>query len=147
MLNIIRHHDPIGRTVRDLLSFAVDESIFRTPVFNSDAAATLALDIAESDGELIVRASVPGFGKEDIDVQIHDGVLSIKAEHSEDPEDPETTDDRFYRRERRVGSVSRTVALPGELTLADSRAELADGVLTLRIPQAEASRPKQIPIE
>jgi len=144
MLNIIRHHDPIGRSVRDLLSFAVDESFFRTPVFGSDAAGTLALDIAESEGELIVRASVPGFGKDDIEVQILDGVLSIKAEHTEDQE---TTDERFYRRERRVGSVSRTVALPGELTVADSRAELADGVLTLRIPQAEASRPKQIPIE
>ena len=144
MLNIIRHHDPIGRSIRDLLSFAVDESLLGTPIFDSDAAGTLALDIAESDGELIVRASVPGFGKEDIDVQIHDGVLSIKAEH---PEGQETTDERFYRRERRVGSVSRTVALPGELTVVDSRAELADGVLTLRIPQAEASRPKQIPIE
>ncbi|MHC5006869.1 MAG: Hsp20/alpha crystallin family protein [Planctomycetota bacterium] len=144
MLNIIRHHDPIGRSVRDLLSFAVDESLFRTPAFGSDAAGTLALDIAESEGELIVRASVPGFGKDDIEVQILDGVLSIKAERTEDSE---TTDERFYRRERRVGSVSRTVALPGELTVADSRAELADGVLTLRIPQAEASRPKQIPIE
>jgi HSP20 family protein len=144
MLNFIRHHDPIGRSVRDLLSFAVDESLLGTPVFDADAAGTLALDIAESEGELIVRASVPGFAREDIDVQIHEGVLSIKAEHTEDAE---TTDERFYRRERRVGSVSRTVALPGDLTVVESRAELADGVLTLRIPQAEASRPKQIPIE
>ncbi|MHC4769638.1 MAG: Hsp20/alpha crystallin family protein [Planctomycetota bacterium] len=144
MLNIIRHHDPIGRSVRDLLSFAVDESLFRTPVFDSDAARTLALDIAESDGEVIVRASVPGFGKDDIDVQIHDGVLSIKAERTEDQE---ATDERFHRRERRVGSVSRTIALPGELSVDDACAELADGVLTLRIPRAEVSRPKQIPIE
>jgi HSP20 family molecular chaperone IbpA len=43
--------------------------------------------------------------------------------------------------------VSRTVALPGEFTVTDARAELADGVLTLRLPQAEASRPKQIPIK
>ncbi|MHC4101024.1 MAG: Hsp20/alpha crystallin family protein [Planctomycetota bacterium] len=144
MLNIIRHHDPIGRSVRDLLSFVADEPFFRTPVLDADAAGALALDIAESDGELIVRASVPGFSKEDIDVQIHDGVLSIKAEHTEDQE---TTDERFFRRERRVGSVSRTVALPGEFTVTDARAELADGVLTLRLPQAEASRPKQIPIK
>ena len=144
MLNIIRHHDPIGRSVRELLSFVADEPFFRTPVFDSDKTGMLALDIAEGDGELIVRASVPGFSKEDIDVQIQDGVLSIKAGHTEDPE---TSDERFYRRERRVGAVSRRVALPGEFTEAEARAELADGVLTLRIPQAEASRPKQIPIQ
>ncbi|MHC4429376.1 MAG: Hsp20/alpha crystallin family protein [Planctomycetota bacterium] len=144
MLNIIRHHDPIGRSVRDLLSFVADEPFFRSPVYDTGEAGMLALDIVEGDGELIVRASLPGFAKEDIDVQIHDGVLSIKAEHAEDQE---SGDDHFYRRERRVGSVSRRVVLPGEITEAKAGADLADGVLTLRIPQAEASRPKQIPIE
>ncbi len=142
MLDIIRR-DPVGRSVRDLLSFVADDPFFRTPLFESNGQGTLALDIAEGDGELIVRASVPGFAKEDIDVQIHNGVLSITAERSREEE---TEDERYYRRERRTGSVSRRIALPGEVSEASARAELADGVLTLRIPQAEAARPKQIPI-
>jgi HSP20 family protein len=143
MLDIIRR-DPVGRSVRDLLSFVADDPFFRTPLFESSEEGTLALDIAEGDGELIVRASVPGFAKEDIDVQIHNGVLSIKAEQSREKE---TKDERYYRRERRTGSVSRRIALPGVVSEASAHAELSDGVLTLRIPQAEVSRPKQIPIE
>jgi HSP20 family protein len=144
MLDIIRR-DPVGRSVRDLLSFVADDPFFRTPLFKNGAAGegTLALDIVEGDGELIVKASVPGFKKEDIDVQIHEGVLTIRAERSEEQE---REDERFYRRERRTGSVSRRVALPAEIADTDATAVLEDGVLTLRIPQAEAAKPKQIPI-
>jgi HSP20 family protein len=144
MLNIIRHHDPIGRSVRDLLGFVADEPFFRTALGESGSESRLPLDIAQGDGELIVRASMPGFGKDDIEVQIHEGLLTIKAAHTDDQA---SEDERFYRRERRVGALSRRVALPGEVSDAEAHAELTDGVLTLRIPQAEESRPRQIPIE
>ena len=145
MLELIRR-DPVGRSVRDLLGFVAEDPFFRMPRPTNGAGpeGALALDIAEGDGELIVRASVPGFAKEDIDVQIHDGVLTIKAEQSQEKQ---TEDERFYRRERRTGSVSRRVTLPGEVAAAGTKAALADGVLTLRIPQAEAAKPKQIPID
>src|SRR5207248_9360119 len=70
----------------------------------------LPVDISEQGQQLIVRASVPGFAKDDIDVQVHQGVLSINAKHSTENE---TTDEKWYRRERRYGSVSRRIALPG----------------------------------
>lgn len=92
----------------------------------------------------MVRASLPGFKKEDIDIQVNDGVLAIKAEHSEERE---VKDERYYRRERRFGAVSRRIALPGIVHDAPVSAELTDGVLTLAIDVPEQARPKQIEIK
>ena len=104
---------------------------------------TLPVDISETDGEIIVRASLPGYLRDDIDVQLHQGVLTIKANLSW-PE--EMSNERFHRRERALGPVSRRVALPGLLYESKVRAELKDGVLTLRIPIPEQAKPKRIQI-
>ncbi len=143
MFEIMRR-DPFGRTgVRDLLGLINNDPFFRTTTEETNEG-TLALDVSENDGEVIVRASMPGFKKEDIDVQLDNGVLSIKAEHNEEHE---TTDEKFYRRERTYGSVFRRIALPGVTNDAATKAELKDGVLTLRVAQAEAARPKRIAIK
>jgi HSP20 family protein len=105
---------------------------------------TLPVDIAESEGKLLVKASLPGFAKDDIDVQVNEGVLSIKAEHSDETE---TKNEKFYRRERRYGSVSRRIALPGIVHDAPVDAQLKDGVLTLAIEVPEKAKPKQIEIK
>ncbi|MGE0135732.1 MAG: Hsp20/alpha crystallin family protein, partial [Dehalococcoidia bacterium] len=69
---------------------------------------------------------------------------SIKAEHSEETE---TRNEKYYRRERRFGSVSRRIALPGIVHDAPVSAQLKDGVLTLSIEVPEKARPKQIEIQ
>lgn len=110
---------------------------------------TLALDVSEQDGEWLVRASLPGFSKDDIVVRVHEGVLSIEATHKSTDESDEQTDEgaRYYRRERRSGSAGRRIALPGVLHEAEVDGELKDGVLTLRIPVPEQAKPKQIEIK
>ena len=121
-----------------------DESV-RWPMLNgANEEGTLPIDVLEHDGKVVVRASLPGFKKEDIDVQLHEGVLSIKAEHTEEREEQ---GDRWYRRERRTGSVSRRIALPGIVADADVTAELKDGVLTVSVPTPEKPGPKQIEIQ
>ncbi|MBM4107311.1 MAG: Hsp20/alpha crystallin family protein [Phycisphaerae bacterium] len=92
----------------------------------------LALDISEDEKSLVVRASLPGFRKEDVEVEVHDGVLSITAQRGEEHE---TKNERFYRKERRMSSVSRRIALPASVAESDTKAELKDGVLTLRLPK------------
>lgn len=144
MFEITRHEPFRTNPLRDIVSFINSDPFFRTPMFTDTDEGSLAVDVSETDGHVVVRTSLPGFKREDIDVQIHDGVLSIKAEHDEETE---TKDEKFYRKERRYGSVSRRVALPGVLNDAEARAELKDGVLTLRIPQAATARPKQIAIK
>ena len=103
----------------------------------------LPVDVSEKDNQYIIRASLPGFNKDEIDVQVHEGVVTIKAERSEEDE---CKDEKFYCRERRWGAVSRSVTLPGVGSDADTKAEYKDGVLTLHVPQSPAMKPKKVKI-
>ena len=105
---------------------------------------TLALDISEDERNVYVRASLPGFKKEDVEISVHDGVLSIKAQHEQVVEDKK---ERFYRRERRVGSLSRRIALPGTVEENKTSAELINGVLTLTLPKIPKEEPRKIAIK
>jgi HSP20 family protein len=130
---------------RQMMDRMLNEPFFHMPVLaHGWDEGTLPVDISEADGKLTVRASLPGYAKEDIDVQVDEGVLSIKAQHTEETE---TKDEKYYRRERRTGSVSRRIALPGIVHEAPVDAELKDGVLTLSIAVPEQAKPKQIEIK
>jgi HSP20 family protein len=103
----------------------------------------LPLDISEDDKSVVVRASLPGFSKDEIDVQVHNGIVSINAEHKEEHEEK---GERFVRRERRYGSLSRRVALPTNVKEDQCEAELRNGELILRIPRSEEAMPRKIQI-
>lgn len=105
---------------------------------------TLALDIYEEGDALVVEASVPGFQRDDIAIQLHQGLLSIVA--SRPPRATADSGRRYFRRERPVGSWTRRVALPGVVHDAEVDAELKHGVLTLRIPVPDSAKPRQIEI-
>ena len=142
MADIVRH-DPFT-SLRQTMDRLFDDSFFRTPGRLFDDDGTLPVDISETETDLIVRASLPGFEKDEIDVNVNDGVLSIKGQHSEEREEK---GERFYRRERHYGAVSRRIALPGIVADAEVDAELKGGVLTLHIPLPEKAKPKQIEIK
>ncbi len=149
MPDIIRR-EPFGLNAnfRQAMERFFDEPFFRHPAGFLSEEGTLALDISESqDGDnkaIVVRADLPGFTKDEVDVQMHDGVLSITARHAEEHEDQ---GDRWYRRERSWGSLNRRVALPGVVKNAPVEATLKDGVLTLHIPLPKEAGPKQIEIK
>lgn len=107
------------------------------------SAGTLAVDVSEDEQSLIVRASLPGYRKEEIDIEVHDNVLSIKAEHAEETEEK---NERYHRRERRFGSVSRLISLPDTVNGDDVKAELKEGVLTLRLAKAPQEHPRKVQI-
>lgn len=104
----------------------------------------LPVDISEKDGDFLIRASLPGYNKDDVDIQVHDGTVTIKAEHSEEFEDQ---NEKFYRKERRFGSVSRSITLPGVTGESDVKADLKDGVLTVRVQQSPAAKPKKVKVD
>jgi HSP20 family protein len=133
------------RGLRAAMDRIFDEPFFRTSATTEGGNdATLAVDIAETDGKLVVRASLPGYAKEDIDVSVKEGVLSINAKHAAESE---TRNEKYYRRERRYGSVSRHIALPATVHEAPVDAELKDGVLTLSIEVPAEPQPKQVEIK
>ena len=142
MADIMVRRDPfVG--MRQVMDRLFDESFFRPIHTHSWDEGTLPIDIYERDGKLQVRASLPGFNKDDIDVQVHEGVLSIDAKYATDDK---TAEGRWYRRERHISSLSRRIALPDVVQDAEVDAELADGVLTLSLPLQEKPQPRQIEI-
>jgi HSP20 family protein len=103
----------------------------------------LAVDVSEDARNVIVRASLPGFAKENVDVEVHEGVLTIKATQSEQREEK---GERFYHKERRFGSLSRRIALPCAVQDTEAKAELTNGVLTLRLPKSQKDTPRKLAI-
>lgn len=142
MRSIIRREPTVERLLSSVFSDPFFEGTLPS-LLNRSEEGTLALDVSEDDANVIVRASLPGFTKDDVNIEVHDGVLTIKAEHAEEREE---TGERFYRRERQFGSVSRRVALPSAVVEDDAHAELKDGVLTLRLPKTKQATPKKIAI-
>ena len=136
-----------GRLFNDLFSDPIF-ALVRQPVvgLNGPGAVdegALALDVSEDDKDVIVRASLPGFAKEEINVEIHDGVLTIEAEHTEETEERK---EKFYRKERRFGSVSRRIALPTQVDESATQGELKDGVLTLRLSKSTRAQTRKVTI-
>ncbi len=136
----------IRRTPIEVPEFAsLLNQVFSEPFLASvpSVASTLAVDVSEDDTSVYVRASLPGFAKEEVSIEVHDSVLSIRAEHNEEREEKS---EKFYRRERRFGSLSRSIALPSPVREGEASAELKDGVLTVRIPRIAEKSPKKIAI-
>ena len=108
-------------------------------------ATTPAIDVSETDGEYRIKAEVPGVKKEDLDISVQDGVLTIKAETKF--EDEETKDDRVIRQERRYGKFVRTLRLGKDVDTSNVRAQYTDGVLELKLAKLEEVKPKRIEVD
>lgn len=139
----IRLRDPFAIAIPDFGNFF--RGFFNDEEMPALDEGSLAVDISQGkEGETIVRASLPGFKREDVQLSVHNGVLDIKAESKHEEE---TKSEKFYRRERRVSSVSRRIALPGNPDGEGVSAELRDGVLTVKVPGAVKNGPKQISVK
>ena len=104
---------------------------------------TPALDLYEDKDSFTIKAELPGMKKEDIDISLHNGSLSISGERK--------TEDKFessevYRAERFVGRFQRTVALPTSVAMDKVKAQYKDGVLTITLPKTEEAKPKHIEV-
>lgn len=104
-----------------------------------------ALDVTETENEYRVRADLPGVKKEDLDISVHDGVLTINAETKY--EDEEKKQGRVIRQERRYGKFVRSMRLGDSIDSDKIKADYKDGVLNLVLPKAEEVRPKRIDVK
>jgi HSP20 family protein len=103
----------------------------------------LPLDVTNGKDELVVEAALPGFKPGDVDITVENGTLSIRAESQTETSHGEG---ESLVQEIRRGSVSRIVSLPNGLEPDKASATFENGILTLRIPRAEAVKPRQIRI-
>lgn len=102
-----------------------------------------AVDIFEKDGNVVVKAALPGVKPEEIDVNVSDGVLYIRAETKAE-EDVHEKD--YHRKEYRYGKYARSFRLPDNLDASKASAKYENGMLRLTFPKTEAAKPKPIKV-
>ena len=102
------------------------------------------VDIYETDAhEVVLKAELPDLKREDISVTFENGVLTLRGERKLEQE---VKKDNFQRIERRHGAFSRSFTLPNTVDAGKINASYKDGVLTIRLPQREEAKPKQIAV-
>lgn len=104
---------------------------------------TPAFDVYEDKDNVYVRAELPGMRKEDIDLSLHNGSLSISGERKGEEQ---LKDAEVYRSERFFGRFQRTISLPTAVAADRIKAQYKDGILNVTLPKAEEAKPKHIDV-
>lgn len=102
-----------------------------------------AVDVRETEESYVVTAELPGVDKDDISVEIHDDVLSIRGEKRSEREGEK---DKRHWVERSYGAFSRSIRVPSGLDDSNLKASFKDGVLTIEIPKPEERKPRTVTI-
>jgi HSP20 family protein len=153
-MDLIRYQGPelTPWSAADRWSNLRDElnSFFELPVWSSFARAgqlftgwSPALDLYQSNDNVIAVVELPGMRKEDIEISLHDGTLTISGERKRENS---SNDDKAERTERYVGTFRRSIALPTRVDAGKVSATYRDGILTVTLPKAEEVKPKQIQV-
>ncbi len=102
-----------------------------------------SVDILEKDGNLILRAELPGMSEKQIELKLEGNTLTLKGERKMEKEDDKTN---YHRVESFYGTFTRSFRLPDTVDSEKISADYKDGVLTITIPQRPEVRPREIPV-
>ncbi len=124
--------------------FEFEEREFRMPLPTWREISTIPVDVAETREEVIVRADLPGFAKDEIRVKATENEVILEAEKKE--ERKEEGED-YLRQERRMNRVARAIPLPVAVIPEKAKAKFENGVLEIRLPKAEIEEEEEKEIE
>jgi HSP20 family protein len=135
-------------TIQDRMN-RVFEDAFRSPVRTGEedwlgGSWAPAVDIYEHDGNLVLKAELPGIDPKDVDVRVENNVLTLRGERQFDQE---VKRESCHRVERAYGTFSRSFTLPNVVDTGSIKAEYKDGVLRVTMPKREEAKPKQIQVQ
>jgi len=125
------------------------DRLFEAPLAELTRASQLlsgwtpALDVYEDKDNVYVRAELPGMKREEIELSLHNGSLSLSGERKSEGK---YKDAEVYRSERFFGRFQRTVTLPTPVAAEKVKAQYQDGILTVTLPKAEEAKPKHIDV-
>jgi HSP20 family protein len=120
-----------------------DDNFFR-PTWTSNGHSAPLVDLYQTADEVHVKAAMPGIKAEDVDIQVHGDMLTIKAELKQEEERNDAT---YHVREQRFQSYARSLTLPTAVKADKAEAEVIDGILHITLPKAEEAKPKQITVK
>ena len=145
MVSIVRR-DPYRtlNALQEQFSRFFDDPFTRFPG-NESALTTWspAVDIYETEQELVVREDMPDLAEKDIDVRVENNMLTIRGERKFEKN---VSEENFLRMERSYGSFSRSFSLPNTVNTDQIKADYRNGVLTVTLPKREESKPKQVKV-
>ena len=130
-------------TLREAMDHLFDDA-FTRPLTIRDGWSAPAIDMYQTDDEIVVKASLPGVKADDVQINVSGEVLTIKGESKQMEEKNEKS---WHMREQRWGSFERSVALPTEVVSDQAKAEFENGILVITLPKAEEVKPKTISIK
>jgi len=113
-------------------------------VITSTTTAWPAIDVAEDDAKITVRADVPGLEIKDVSVEVSGSVLTISGSRTEEHKEEKKG---YFRQERSSGSFSRAITLPPYADAANVAASYDKGVLTVTIPKVPGQEPKRVEVK
>ncbi|HTD46745.1 MAG TPA: Hsp20/alpha crystallin family protein [bacterium] len=123
----------------------LDEFLTRRP--GHDRAAPErepAVEMFETEQDVVVRAEMPNVDPKNVDVTVTDGAITLRGQTKHEEEQKGRN---YYRRELRAGSFTRTLPLPTEVKSAEAKATYKDGVLEVKIPKSERVRPTSVKVQ
>ena len=134
--------DELGRIQQQMLrlSEALQPRLFGHPT----AGVFPAVNLTEDKDNYYLRAELPGVKSDALDIQVTGRNVSLSGERVIDTEGDGV---RYHRREREGGKFSRIVGLPTDIDAEKVSAKMENGILTIRVPKAEAAKPKQIAVK
>lgn len=129
-------------TLREAMDRLFDDA-FTRPFSIRDGWSAPAIDMYQTDDEIVVKASLPGIKADEVQINITGDVLTLKGEvkHQE-----ESKDKAWHIREQCWGSFQRSVALPTNVVADKAKAEFENGILAITLPKAEEVKPTTITI-
>ena len=125
---------------RNNFGFDLFDEMFKDPFFSrrENQNAVMKTDIREKDGDYLMDIDLPGFSKDDISAELHDGYMTVTAKKEEN-NDEKDDKGNYIHRERYSGSCSRRFYV-GDISEADIKASYKDGTLHLEIPKEEPKK-------
>jgi HSP20 family protein len=144
MRTAISRFEPFsGLTLQDQINRLFNEGFGRTSEEGSITSWAPAVDIFETEHELVVKADLPDIKPEELDIRVENNILTIRGERKFEKK---VTEDKYLRVERSYGSFSRSFSLANTVNPEAIKAEYKNGVLSLTIPKREEAKPKQIKV-
>ena len=130
-------------TLREAMDRLFDDA-FTRPLSLRDGWTVPAIDMYQTDDEVVVKAALPGIKADEVQINITGEVLTLKGEikHEEDKKEK-----AWHIHEQRWGSFERSLVLPTEVVADKTKAEFENGILTITLPKAEEVKPKVINIK
>jgi len=131
-------------TLREAMDRLFDDAFTRPINLRDGGWSAPAIDMYQTDDEVVVKAALPGFKANEVQINVTGDMLTLKGDMQHEEE---KKDKAWHIREQRWSAFERTVALPTAVVSDRASADFENGILTIKLPKAEEVKPRTITVK